>query len=69
MAKQNGGKPQIDENFMKEIISQSVPVKRGNKPDNAPLEAQAGTVQAEKPTPHECESGMGGYWEAYFHKV
>ena len=27
MAKQNGGKPQIDEDFMKEIISQGLPVK------------------------------------------
>lgn len=28
MAKQNGGKPQIDEDFMKEIISQGLPVKK-----------------------------------------
>lgn len=28
MAKQHGGKPQIDEDFMKEIISQGLPVKK-----------------------------------------
>lgn len=28
MAKQSGGKPQIDEDFMKEIISQGLPVKK-----------------------------------------
>ena len=32
MAKQNGGKPQIDEDFMKEIISQGLPVKKQETP-------------------------------------
>ena len=32
MAKQSGGKPQIDENFMKEIISQGLPVKKQETP-------------------------------------
>lgn len=32
MAKQNGGKPQIDEDFMKEIISQGMPVKKQETP-------------------------------------
>lgn len=32
MAKQNGGKPQIDEDFMKEIISQGLPVKKHETP-------------------------------------
>ncbi len=34
MAKQSGGKPQIDEDFMKEIISQGLPVK---KQETSPL--------------------------------
>ena len=55
MAKQNGGKPQIDEDFMKEIISQGLPVKKQemssvavetpDKPDD-----KTGTVEtADKP--------------------
>ena len=32
MAKQSGGKPQIDEDFMKEIISQGLPVKKKETP-------------------------------------
>lgn len=32
MAKQSGGKPQIDEDFMKEIISLSLPVKKQEMP-------------------------------------
>lgn len=32
MAKQSGGKPQIDEDFMKEIISQGLPVKKQEMP-------------------------------------
>ena len=35
MAKQNGGKPQIDEDFMKEIISQGLPVKKQETPSAA----------------------------------
>ena len=37
MAKQSGGMPKIDEDFMKELISQGVPAKRENLPDDAPL--------------------------------
>ena len=36
MAKQSGGMPKIDEDFMKELISQGVPAKRENQPDDAP---------------------------------
>ena len=32
MAKQSSGKPQIDEDFMKEIISQGLPVKKQETP-------------------------------------
>ena len=35
MAKQSGGKPQIDEDFMKEIISQGLPVKKQETPSAA----------------------------------
>lgn len=47
MAKQNGGKPQIDEDFMKEIISQGLPVKKQETPTvTIPTE-----VKAEAETP------------------
>lgn len=42
MAKQNGGKPQIDEDFMKEIISQGLPVKKQETP-SAKVETNAET--------------------------
>lgn len=38
MAKQSGGKPQIDEDFMKEIISQGLPVKKQETPTSAAVE-------------------------------
>lgn len=61
MAKQNGGKPQIDEDFMKEIISQGLPVKKQetptvtvkteietlDKPDDKPETADKGEIKAE----------------------
>lgn len=44
MAKQNGGKPQIDEDFMKEIISQGLPVKIQETPTvTIPTEVKAET--------------------------
>ena len=84
MAKQNSGKPQIDENFMKEIISQGIPAKRDNQPDATPKEdapeveketRQAEAVQVteqpqtEKPAPRKRKSGTGDYRETYFQKV
>lgn len=36
MAKQTSGRPQIDEDFMKEIISQGVPVRRDVPPIEPP---------------------------------
>ncbi len=36
MAKQSGGMPKIDEDFMKELISQGVPAKRESQPDDVP---------------------------------
>ncbi len=61
MAKQNGGKPQIDEDFMKEIISQGLPVKKQEtpsakvetnvetpgKPDDKPQTASKEEIKAE----------------------
>lgn len=55
MAKQSGGKPQIDEDFMKEIISQGLPVKKQEMPSVAvetpdKSDDKTGTVEtADKP--------------------
>lgn len=70
MAKQNGTMPKIDEDFMRELISQGVPGKpNGGKPDDMPQEAQAEAAQAEKPTPHKRRNSPGDYRETYFRKV
>lgn len=79
MAKQNGGMPKIDEDFMKELISQGVPAKRENLPDDAPLPGgekvitqegqQEEVVRVEKPTPRRRKGGTGDYRETYFQKV
>lgn len=65
MAKQNGTMPKIDEDFMREVISQGVPGKLDEgKPDDMPQEAQA-----EKPTPRKRKNSPGDYRETYFRKV
>ena len=65
MAKQNGTMPKIDEDFMREVISQGVPGKLdGGKPDDMPQAAQA-----EKPTPRKRKNSPGDYRETYFRKV
>lgn len=69
MAKQSGGMPKIDEDFMRELISQGVPSKQDSKPNDAPQEAQAETVQVEKPIPRKRKGGSGDYRETYFQKV
>ena len=83
MAKQNGGLPKIDENFMKELISQGLPAQRENQQGDTSLPGdktditQEGqqerqhteTVQSEKPTPRRRKNGMGDYRETYFQKV
>ncbi|WP_303215428.1 DUF3408 domain-containing protein [Parabacteroides johnsonii] len=79
MAKQNGSMPKIDENFMKELISQGVPAKREKQPENIPNPSgetgipQEGqhteTLQIEKPTPRKRKGGTGDYRETYFQKV
>ena len=79
MAKQSGGMPKIDEDFMKELISPGVPAKRENLPDDAPLPGgekvitqegqQEEVVRVEKPTPRRRKGGTGDYRETYFQKV
>ena len=71
--------PKIDEDFMKELISQGVPTKRENQPDDTPLpggemetaqeERQTETVRVEKPTPRRRRGSTGDYRETYFQKV
>ena len=51
MAKQSGGKPQIDEDFMKEIISQGLPVKKQETPSV--------TVKTEIETPDKPDDKTG----------
>ena len=79
MAKQSGGMPKIDEDFMKELISQGVPSKEDNKPNDAPHtnlasqvtqeEQQTETVRVEKTTNRKRKGGSGDYRETYFQKV
>ncbi len=52
MAKQSGGKPQIDEDFMKEIISQGLPVKKQETP-SVTVETE---VKTEVETPESSEN-------------
>ena len=62
--------PKIDEDFMRELISQGVPVKQDNdRTDDVPQETLAETVQAEKPTPRKRRNSPGDYRETYFRKV
>ena len=70
MAKQNGTLPKIDEDFMRELISQGVPIKQDNdRTDDVPQETLAETAQAEKPTPRKRRNSPGDYRETYFRKV
>ena len=79
MAKQSGGMPKIDEDFMKELISQGVPAKRESQPDDVPQPGgetetahegrQTETVRVEKTTNRKRKGGSGDYRETYFQKV
>lgn len=77
MAKQTSGRPQIDEDFMKEIISQGVPVRRDVPPvepsseevKTLPEPPKAETVQTEKSIPRKRKNQSGDYRETYFQKV
>ena len=67
MTKQNGTLPKIDEDFMRELISQGVPVKQDNdRTDDVPQETLAETAQAEKPTPRKRKGGSGDYRETLY---
>lgn len=84
MAKQSGGKPQIDEDFMKEIISQGLPVKKQETP-SAKVETNVETPdektdKADKPETAKEEKAVkeptrrkknapGDYRETYFMRV
>lgn len=79
MAKQNGTLPKIDEDFMRELISQGVPTKQDKQPEDIPNPGgetgipqegqQTETVRMEKPTPRRHKGCTGDYRETYFQKV
>lgn len=80
MAKQSGGKPQIDEDFMKEIISQGLPVKKQETPSVAveteietPDKPEIKTEPKEEKTLKEParrkKNAPGDYRETYFMRV
>lgn len=80
MAKQNGGKPQIDEDFMKEIISQGLPVKKQETPSvtvkteiETPDKPEIKTEPKEEKTLKEParrkKNAPGDYRETYFMRV
>ena len=80
MAKQSGGKPQIDEDFMKEIISQGLPVKKQETPSvtvkteiETPDKPEIKTEPKEEKTLKEParrkKNTPGDYRETYFMRV
>ena len=80
MAKQSGGKPQIDEDFMKEIISQGLPVKKQETPSvtvkteiETPDKPEIKTEPKEEKTLKEParrkKNAPGDYRETYFMQV
>ena len=80
MAKQNGRKPQIDEDFMKEIISQGLPVKKQETPSvtvkteiETPDKPEIKTEPKEEKTLKEParrkKNAPGDYRETYFMRV
>lgn len=81
MAKQSGGKPQFDEDFMKEIISQGLPVKKQETPTSAAVETEGETPdkpdkqetakeeKAAKEPARRKKNAPGDYRETYFMRV
>ena len=73
MAKQSGGKPQIDEDFMKEIISQGLPVKKQQTPsvtvDKEEIKAEPKEEKAVKEPARRKKNTSGDYRETYFMRV
>ena len=84
MAKQSSGKPQIDEDFMKEIISQGLPVKKQETPtaavetkietqdkpdDKTDKQETAKEEKAVKEPARRKKNAPGDYRETYFMRV
>ena len=82
MAKQSGGKPQIDEDFMKEIISQGMPVKKQETPsvtmetpdkpetaDKPEIKVEPKEEKAVKEPARRKKNTPGDYRETYFMRV
>lgn len=76
MAKQSGGKPQIDEDFMKEIISQGLPVKKQEMPsvavetpDKPEIKAEPKEEKVVKEPARRKKNTPGDYRETYFMRV
>ena len=76
MAKQSGGKPQIDEDFMKEIISQGLPVKKQEMPsvavetpDKPEIKAEPKEEKAVKEPARRKKNAPGDYRATYFMRV
>lgn len=80
MAKQSGGKPQIDEDFMKEIISQGLPVKKQETPsvtvkteietpDKPEIKTEPKEEKTLKEPAHRKKNAPGDYRETYFMRV
>ena len=84
MAKQSGGKPQIDEDFMKEIISQGLPVKKQETPlaametkietpdktdDKTDKQETAKEEKTVKEPVRRKKNAPGDYRETYFMRV
>lgn len=80
MAKQSGGKPQIDEDFMKEIISQGLPVKKQETPsvtvkteietsDKPEIKTEPKEEKTLKEPARRKKNAPGDYRETYFMRV
>ena len=82
MAKQSSGNPQIDEDFMKEIISQGLPVKKRETPsvtmetpdkpetaDKPEIKAEPKEEKAVKEAARRKKNVPGDYRETYFMRV
>ena len=84
MAKQSGGTPQIDEDFMKEIISQGLPVKKQETPlaametkietpdktdDKTDKQETAKEEKTVKEPVRRKKNAPGDYRETYFQRV
>ena len=80
MAKLSGGKPQIDEDFMKEIISQGLPVKKQETltaavetkietPDKPEIKTEPKEEKTLKEPARRKKNAPGDYRETYFMRV